>query len=1004
MILFKKGSRMKLKYYILFICLLLTNLFATTINIPADFATIQEGINAAQDGDIVMIAEGTYNENLTINKVITLTSTADFNVIEGNEGWYNDPIIQGTIINGSLVDENTDPNKRSCLIIRDGDIQPTIKGITFEGGVGTSMNLINDCTSQLPERSGGGILIYDAYPTINYNRFINNGISSDQERGRKAAKAGGAIAHYEDAEVEFDEDRSASPAGNRPTRIPPGTINIQNNYFEGNTSGNGQDFYSHGFDGSIDVSSSVFANIDCETNTVNDFVLSSLDDMADYVQEEIVGACIEEYDYFVSVDGDNNNSGSATAPFATIGHALSFVKEVGDATTIYVAAGVYSPDLTGEAFPIFLPNNVHLVGEDSETTILDADADATKEAAVIIINEVETVTLKNFTLTNGYSEGHGCTGGGGLLIAANDMFNLMEGDDPDATGRQEYSYPVIENVIIDNNHSHNGGGLGIFRVVGPVFTNVTISNNVATAFGGGVFSYVSGVTMTNVTITENQNLGNGQGGGIMLANTSGTMDNMTITNNTAVGSHGGGVWTNNSDEWVMTNSIISGNSAGWYGGGICMLESAPTLENVSMFNNNSGWGAGGACAMWSSPAFKQCIISGNTGSGSGGGIRAFGEGAFPIIEDCKISGNTSGENGGGIYFEGADGAKLTRVVVVNNHADGIIGGIDVTGTTASMTNVTISGNTSGQGGAIGLFGGAHVKLTNSIVWNNPGPGNIATDGTSTINITYSDIENGAEGEGNIDEDPLFAGVHPHVDFYSLSENSPCIDAGTADTDGNGVDNISTYYGIAPDMGAYEYYIPDPPGLPAPLGLGYEIQGSSVVLTWDTNDSTQIMYYSVEKSLDSLFTNDVEVHYALSNNFIDTDVEENTQYFYRVSYYAGQWSEYSDFIAVVFNAVMDVAETGNIPTVYSIHQNYPNPFNPMTTINYELPKAGFVNISVFDLIGRNIRSLVNTVQDAGYKSTQWNATNDLGQPVTAGMYIYTIQAGDFRQTKKMLLLK
>ena len=54
-----------------------------------------------------------------------------------------------------------------------------------------------------------------------------------------------------------------------------------------------------------------------------------------------------------------------------------------------------------------------------------------------------------------------------------------------------------------------------------------------------------------------------------------------------------------------------------------------------MFNNNSGWGAGGACAMWSSPAFKQCLIIGNTGDGGGGGIQAFGEGAFPIIEDCK---------------------------------------------------------------------------------------------------------------------------------------------------------------------------------------------------------------------------------------------------------------------------------------------------------------------------------------------------------------------------------
>ena len=102
--------------------------------------------------------------------------------------------------------------------------------------------------------------------------------------------------------------------------------------------------------------------------------------------------------------------------------------------------------------------------------------------------------------------------------------------------------------------------------------------------------------------------------------------------------------------------------------------------------------------------------------------------------------------------------------------------------------------------------------------------------------------------------------------------------------------------------------------------------------------------------------------------------------------------------------MDVIEADNIPSTYSIHQNYPNPFNPMTTINFELPIKEFVNIRIYDLMGRNIRSLINMVQDAGYRSVQWNATNDLGQPVTAGMYIYTIQAGDFRQTKKMLLLK
>ena len=94
----------------------------------------------------------------------------------------------------------------------------------------------------------------------------------------------------------------------------------------------------------------------------------------------------------------------------------------------------------------------------------------------------------------------------------------------------------------------------------------------------------------------------------------------------------------------------------------------------------------------------------------------------------------------------------------------------------------------------------------------------------------------------------------------------------------------------------------------------------------------------------------------------------------------------------------------IPDVYALHQNYPNPFNPTTKIRYDLPEDANVNIIIYDIMGRVVRTMVNTQQNAGFKSIQWNATNNLGEPVSAGMYIYMIQAGEFRQTKKMVLLK
>jgi hypothetical protein len=96
--------------------------------------------------------------------------------------------------------------------------------------------------------------------------------------------------------------------------------------------------------------------------------------------------------------------------------------------------------------------------------------------------------------------------------------------------------------------------------------------------------------------------------------------------------------------------------------------------------------------------------------------------------------------------------------------------------------------------------------------------------------------------------------------------------------------------------------------------------------------------------------------------------------------------------------------GSVPQVFSLHQNFPNPFNPVTKIRYDLPKEEDVRINIYDVMGRNIKLLVNKKKNAGYRSVRWDATNNYGESVSAGMYIYVIQAGDFRATKKMVLLK
>jgi len=113
-------------------------------------------------------------------------------------------------------------------------------------------------------------------------------------------------------------------------------------------------------------------------------------------------------------------------------------------------------------------------------------------------------------------------------------------------------------------------------------------------------------------------------------------------------------------------------------------------------------------------------------------------------------------------------------------------------------------------------------------------------------------------------------------------------------------------------------------------------------------------------------------------------------------------ELLDAISVFDNSSVAIKRIDNF-SLNNIY-NYPNPFNPVTTLRYDLPKDELVTITVYDMLGNVVNNLVNANQFSGYKSVQWNATNNQGQSVSAGVYLYRIEAGEFRQTRKMILLK
>jgi len=282
---------------------------------------------------------------------------------------------------------------------------------------------------------------------------------------------------------------------------------------------------------------------------------------------------------------------------------------------------------------------------------------------------------------------------------------------------------------------------------------------------------------------------------------------------------------------------------------------------------------------------------------------------------------------------------------------------------------------------------------------------------ATTNWTYAN--------GNIDEGVTFAvdctPDPPTLDPPTLvinellAQNISCCTDANGDYDGyielfNYGDEAVDISGlfITDQIGSYEDYHQIPTGNDSTI-----IQPGGFLLLWADEESEQGVLH-VEFELGTRVGGVIGLFMPDSTTVVD-NITYGSQSDDDVAY-----GRYPDSSATwqFMNPTPGATNTGElslndnivIPSQYTLHQNYPNPFNPVTTLRYDLPENGHINITIYDMLGRQVRTLISQTQNAGYKSVIWDATNDYGKPVTAGIYIYQIQAVGFIQTKKMVLLK
>jgi len=723
------------------------------------YYTIQAGINASENGDEIIVSPGTYVENIDFDgKAITLGSL--FYTTQ-DTSYISQTIIDGNQ-NGSVV-----------IFISGEDSTSILTGFTITNGYVNNGNW--------PNIYGGGLTFHNySSPTISYLKISNNYslygggffcsnsnptlTNVDVFNNIADGSGGGAVLLYSNSLIEncnFNNNQAFQYNGGA-IYCYGGSPTIRESKLMGNSSifGGGMLLWT---------SNATLENLQIKNNTANG------------------GGGLHIYD------------GSSPLIINSI---------ISDNYTLYNGGGIQCEDAAN-------PTLVNTTIRNNESILYGAGIYCTSNSS-LTFSATDRCNIYSNTLENVRGFGSDIfTKGCDPINVIVDTFTVLTPTDYYASPISNFTFDILHSisanlinsdiyVAVDGNDSNIGTSSDdplktINHALSVIYSD---SLNINTIFlASGIYS--NSTNGETFPICWNN-----------YVNLQGSDENDTIID----AEYSFTVLEFFELDEVNVEAITIKNGSCYYGGGIYCLASSPSLKDVTIMDNNATYGGGIYYRDCTSASLANVTLIGNTAS-NGGGIY-YNDCTSASLANVTLTGNTASNVGGGIYCY-ASFIVLANVTLTGNTASIYGGGIYCNASSIVLDNITLTGNTASiNGGGICCRDGAYPILINSILWNNF-PQEVyfrEDDDPLTITVSYSDIEGGVDAivtnnngtvnwlEGNIDEDPLF--VDAENGDYHLTENSPCIDAGTAYFvyEGEVLVDLSEdeYFGISPDMGAYEY--------------------------------------------------------------------------------------------------------------------------------------------------------------------------------------------------------